>query len=514
MSRITKSDLGTLADSAGLDTLLAGRFSRAIRLTLATGGLADRATIAPGALLNTRFLSRNLDALDPGAPETATLSTSSGQLVLSLPVARKVRSVRLKEPRDGDLIAAFRFDGQAVSEDPVKTATHNQNGARLNVTDSALILKRTNGGEFALTAGEIDAVLLRYTPVNPRLALRLPGETGPGTPFPVQTDADGVPVFPADGIHGAELAAAMEGLLARLPSPLPDPLEVDLILSADQPCSARIDALDLSLVLETQAFAQKAVLRFGGGRRDRQSLSLTLPSGAQLFGGTLSVSVSSTPPGEQLQSAPLNPLPQATGEGLRIADASPAATLMNLDAAQAIAGAELVLAAPNGPADLRAMLYEDRGGQPGDALSESAPRRITRAAPTVTGFSFAPRALPAGAVWLGVAAVSGTAIALLGGTGKLASMGGPAWVIVDDEASGGLAAALRPVSPASSPAESGGPTLSLGDSTLPRLPATGTAAIDLAAAVQSLSGTPELHVSSTTRAIVTIAPPLLRYGLL
>ncbi len=513
MSRITKSDLGSQAATAALDIAEGGRFSRTIRLTLPTGGQAERATVAPGTVLNTRFLNRDADALASDAVEPASFSTSGGQLVLSLPVARQIRYLRLKTPVDGDRISAYRFDGQAVSEDPVRTATHGSNGARLDVTDAALMLKRKNGGEVALSQGEIDAVTLRYAPLNPRLALRLPGETGPGIPFPVQTDADGLPMFPANGTHGDDLATAMLALLARLPTPLPDPLEIDLILSADQPCSARIDALDLSLVLETTALSEKAVLRFSGRRRDRQSLPLSLPGGVLLAGGTLSVTVSGMGPRQQRQDAPTNPLPAISGEGLRVADAAPVATRIDLTDAQVIAGGEIMLAAPEGPVELRAILFSDHAGVPGDTLAESEPSEASRASPTATAFTFPATTVPAGPVWLGVAAVSGIAVAMLGGTGQVARRDGPAFVIVDDADTRGLSAALRPVAPATVSGTPGGPSLTLNDLPLATLPTTGSTSIDLATAAPSLSGTPSLNVTSSAKAIVTIDPPILRYGL-
>ncbi|AVO36358.1 hypothetical protein [Pukyongiella litopenaei] len=513
MSRITKSDLGSQAATAALDRAEGGRFSRIIRLTLPTGGQADRATIATGTVLDTRFLNRDADALAPDAVEAASFAASGGHLVLSLPVARQIRYLRLKTPVDGDRISAYRFDGQAVSEDPVRSATHGSSGARLDVTDAALILKRKNGSEVALSEAEIDAVTLRYAPLNPRLALRLPGETGPGIPFPVQTDADGLPVFPADGTHGGDLAAALQALLARLPAPLPDPLEIDLILSADQPCAARIDALDLSLVLETAALPEKAVLRFSGQRQDRQSLPLSLPDGALLAGGTLSVTVSGMGPRQQRQDAPATPLPAITGEGLRVADASPVATRIDMAGAQVIMGGDLMLAAPHGPVELRAMLYSDRDGLPGDALAESDKREASRASPTATAFTFPATPVPAGPVWLGVVAVSGVAVAMLGGTGRIARRDGPAFVIVEDDQTRGLSAVLRPVSPALVSGTPGGPVLTLDDLPLATLPTAGSTSLDLATAVPALGGTPRLNVTSSAKAIVTIDPPILRYGL-
>jgi hypothetical protein len=513
MSRITKSDLGSLAGSAGLDKAEGGRFSRTIRLSLPTGGQAERAKIASGTMLDTRFLTRDVNALAAGAPEVASLGTSGGQLVLSLPVARQVRRVRLKVPMDGDRIAAFRFDGQAVSEDPVKSASHGGQGARLDVTDSALILKRRNSGNFALAPSAIESVLLRYAPVNPRLALRLPAETGPGTPFPVQTDADDMPIFPVDGTHGADLAAAMTSLLTGLPAPLPDPLEIDLILSADQPCSARIDALDLSLVLEKRALPEKAVLRFSGRRRETQSLPLSLPTGALLSSGSVSVAISAMPPEQAVQGAPVMPLPLPTGEGLRVTDTHSAATMILLESAQVIVDAEVMLSAPNGAAELRTVLYADSEGQPVRALAESKPQTISRARPTAVSFKFAPTALPAGPVWLGLASVSGTAIAMLGGTGRLARTEGPDFVNVEDAENRGLAATLRPFASEATPAAAGGPVISLGETVLQALPTRGTAVLNIGPVITTLAEPTPLHVSSAARAVVTIEPPLLQYAL-
>ncbi|MDW4498774.1 hypothetical protein R5H30_12330 [Sulfitobacter sp. D35] len=513
MSRVTKSDLGSAANPAPLDTAVAGRFSRSIRLTLATGGVADSAEVAPGTVLETRFQNRDADALAPGAVEEADLSTSGGQLVLSLPVARRVRRVRLAAPVDGDRIAAFRFDGSAVSEDAVKSASHGGSGALLNVTDSALILKRRNGGDSALTPGAIEAVTLRYAPLNPRLALRLAGETGPGIPFPVQTDAEGTPVFPADGSHGADLAAAMRALLASLPPPLPDPLEIDLVLSADEPCQARIDALDLTLVLQSRAFPEKEVLRFPGGRRVTQSLEITLPIGAVISGGALGVTVSGTPPAAAKGGAPSAALPPSSGDGLRVSGERRVATRLQQDAALVIVGAAVLLAAPDGPTELRATLHADANGLPGPSLAESAPAGLARAGPTEVAFTFSPTALPAGPVWLGLVALSGTAIALLGGTGSFAHTEEPGFVLIEDDLSRGLVASLVPIAAAVAATPSGGPVIALGETVLQGTPAQGAVSLDLAAALSAGPAPAALHVSSSARSVVTLDPPLLRYEL-
>ena len=511
MSRLRLSDLNGAGDYAPVDVPDAGRFTRVIPLSFPTGGDADTASVAAGAILNSRFQSRTVNALDTSAPEAASLSKSGSDLIVTLPIAREIRYVLLNNPQDGDRIAAYRFDGDVVSDDAVETATHGTSGARLDVTDAQLILRRVNGSEFSLNTGDIDGIDLRYTPGNPRLALRYTDASGTTTvPFAVDLDTEGTPQFPNSAAYGIAFEPAMAALLGGLPSPLPDPLEIDLVMIADQPCEARLDAFDVTLNLEANGFTEKQVLRFSGRNQTQEALTLTLPPGAALAGGLLSVTVAGSPPGPEQQAAPSQPMPASTGEGLRLSQMQPAATQINLDAAQTLIGAEFLLAAPDGAAEARALLLADADGLPGAALAESIPHVIDRATPVPVAFTFAPTPVPSGLLWLGIMPLAGDIIALLGGAQPVALGGGATFTLLP--VASGLAATLRPIStPDTAPPS--GPQLTIANAAPIDLPTAGTTQIDLADHAAALALDPAVSVTSTARAIVTLDPPRLHYTL-
>ncbi len=513
MSRVRLADIGSGAAAAGLDTARAGSFRREVRLSIFTGGVAQAAHVAAGTQLQVTLISRDLDARAAGAPEAALLAMQSGSLALTLPVARQIRSVRLASPAAGDVVAAFRFDGSSVSEDPVAVGTHGASGAVLDVTDRALILKRRNGGsDFALTPSAVSQVVLRYPPANPRLALRRVGDPAE-FPFPARIDSYGLPSFPASTPRGADFAKIIQSVLDRLPVPLPDSLEFDLILIADQPCSARIDALDLSLLLETPGLADKTVLRFPGGRRVVERLTLALPAGAQIHAGRVNVSVSGTPP-SVVPAETAAPVPPAGGEALALGPGMLAATRLDLPVAELVTGADVVLAAPAGPVRVRANLRADTAGLPGAILAEGGQVTFPSARPASVAFDMPPTAIPAGPVWLVVEALGGPAQALLGGPGASATGDGRNFALHPAARERGLAAALRFAHTSASAPDGGRFELRLGGVFLPGMPDTGAAEIDFSPAIDALTGaTAALEVCAPRRAMVTLDTAVLVYTL-
>lgn len=528
MSRVTRAMLGALANPAGLDTPApgpAGRFRRNLPLAIPTGGGAQAATLAAGAVLRTVFAAREVDARAGGAPEPATLQPGPAGLVLTLPRARRLVRVRLAPAQGGDQVAAFRFDGQAVAEDPVAVGGAAAGGAALGVTDARLILRRRRGGaDLALTAGEVASATLAYAPSNPRLGFVLEGDEEGETFLPPVTDAAGQPVFPATAERGADFARALADRLARRAS-LPASLALTLILEADEPCVAGIEALDLTLILERRGFldgAEKRVLRFPGGRREVRALALPLPpSGATILSAGLTASLALDAAARLGGAAPAAgaPDPGEAAEGVALLPASPVATRLALQAALAATGAEAVLAAPEGAAEIVASVWEERDGLPGTRLAESAPVPVTGPRPVLVPFAF-PRgvALPAGPAWLVLTARSGRALVLLApGEGAVALGGVGGFTQLAAAAGRGAAAGLR--SPASDPAGGGAPAilgLSVGGVAVPLQAAAGrrVTTADLRPALVGAGGASvELLVASDASGLVTLDPPVLRYTL-
>jgi hypothetical protein len=536
MSRVTRAALGAAAAAAGLDTPApggVGRFRRSLALAIPTGGgWAQGASVAAGAVLGVAFAAREVDARGAGAPELASLASGGAGLVLSLPVARRLVRVRLHSVQDGDQVAAFRFDGQAVSDDPVAVGPHGVGGATLEVTDSRLVLRRRRAGsDQALGAGEVAATVLRYAPVNPRLGFSIAGDGEGETFLPPVTDAAGQPVFPPVADRGAAFAQALSDRLARrsgATAPLPDPLLLTLILEADEPCAAAIDSLDMTLVLERRGFldgAEKRVLRFPGGRREVRRLAIPLPpAGAQVLSASLALSVAGATTGRIARAASGPAAPPATSsEGVALPPATPVAIRVVLDEAMAAMGAEAVLAAPEEDAEVAASLWDERDALPGTRLADAAPVRVVRARPVLVPFAFPQGvALPAGPAWLVLTATRGRAVLLLAaqaGEGAVAE-GGPGGFHRLAAADGRAPVArLRSPAPPPGTAEEASPGFDLSLAGTPvalQAPEDGGRRLtaDLAVGLAShAGGMAELEVASDARALVTVDPPVLRYVL-
>lgn len=517
MSRVTQVALGALAGAAGLDTATpAGRFRRSLRLAIPTGGGAQGADLGASPVLDVTFLAREVDARAPGAPEPATLAVGGAGLVLSLPVAREIARVRLAAPQAGDQIAAFRFEGAAVSDDPVVAAAHGGAGAVLGVVDRALILRRRNAGDHALTASAIAAVVLRHPPVNPRILIAVGGDPAGEQALPPATGAGGQPVFPASMSSGAALAAALGPALGRLADQgtLPDPLQLDLVLEADQPCAARIDALDIALTLERRGFAGaggKRVLRFRGEGREMQAVALALPPAAQTLAGTMRYCVSGT--ALRARAAPgTGTAPEAQADGVALAGDEIVACRIDLPGAAVVVGAEVVLAATEPRTTLVARLHADREGRPGADLGAGGEVALDAARPHVVAVAFPATTVPAGPVWLALSAPRGAAVAMLGeGEGQAARGRAPDLAPLGPS-TGGLAAVLRFAAPAAE-ASRADVELRMGDVILPAAGGVADLGPALAALPEPRPAEVILSVGAGSGAVVTLDPPVLRYTL-
>ena len=80
MTRITRAALDTAANSAPLDTVRPGatrRYRRTVRVTIPTGGAAQRIEVLPDTVLDVGFIARTFDAATAFSPEVATLTSGS-----------------------------------------------------------------------------------------------------------------------------------------------------------------------------------------------------------------------------------------------------------------------------------------------------------------------------------------------------------------------------------------------------------------------------------------------------
>lgn len=524
MTLLALQAVGAAAGAAPLSAGSGGRFRRTARLLLQTDGTATGIRLAGAVPVRAVFSSREGDALAADAVEHATLSPGGHGLVLQLPAARRITRVTLASAQAGDQVGAYRFDGQAVSSDPVAAAAHGPAGARLDVTDRQLVLKRLRGGQaLVLAPAEVRSVFVAYQPLAPRLGFALPADHGP---------ADFAPAAAAPGAADAitvlaDFAAPLAARIARLPTPLPDLIAVDLVLEADEPCLAAVAELAFDYVLLGNGFAAagKRRLTFPGGGAVTRSLQIVVPPTGTIV--SFPVKFEGFPAGgEAAGGAPAGaagaapaPAPPPANIGLAFSGEETARVRIQLDRAAVVTGAQAELATAE-EAEVVASLWDASDGAPRQ-LSESRAVAV-RGGPASIRFAFDPPvAVPGGSASLAFRAARGRAVLGLG-------TGGAGAVSLD---SGGAAstppaaAGMAPrVSLVRADGDGGGAeaapfALSLGDRALHAVsdPDGRSAIADLAPLLNALPRPRQANLSLTLtsglKAAVTIDPPTVVYDL-
>ena len=189
------------------------------------------------------------------------------------------------------------------------------------------------------------------------------------------------------------------------------------------------------------------------------------------------------------------------------------ATRLSSPGAQALNGAEVVLAASSAEVELCVALFADSMGMPGELRVQGAPVTLGHAGPRAHLFTFEPTAMPSGALWLGVKVLRGSLVALLGGAGPMARKTSGGFVLHAGPVQGFAARLLR-ASPSPEAARAAGMNITLAGQALPP-PAHGPSEVQIGPFADSLNAAPapEFVVESTARAVVTISPPMLHYTL-
>lgn len=531
MSRLTRASLAGATGTVGLDTpspAAPGRYRRLFRFAVPTLGAPGRVEIAANSVCDLTFAARSFDAMAAGAPERALLSASGLGLVLRLPVARQIARVRLSTSNAGDEVAAFRFDGKAVSGDPVAIATHSgSSGASLDVTDSQLILRRRRAGAYlALSPGDVAAVVVTVQPQAPRVGVGIVESTAGVSYLPPQTSPEGQPIFPAFASWGPSLADALTTAIARfadgLAAPLPDPLQIDLVAEADTPCSVTVSAFDLGYVLERAERpdgAEKAVLRFPGGQRESCQARFNGLGGIEVLGATVRLTAQARAATQA--TSPAVALPNldsvaTTGLGIALAPGAALAVRRTLASAQVVTGAQIVASATDsGGAETALVLHGENAGLPGAMLGESVGVRLRAGRPQLVATIFETAiALPAGPIWISLRARRGRCVVALvaDASARVVTGDGAVWSEAASAAGAGAAIALLATAPNDS--ESPGVTLtaSVADQAVP-LAATGVDFVaDLGALPGGFPAAPFMFaVHSTAAGPVTVGPLILRY---
>ncbi len=514
---------------AGLDVRTPeGRFRRLVRVALPTGGHAAGLEILGAASFTAIFTSRTVNALSTTAPERAELHETGEGLVLSLPAARRVARVRTRNRDPRDRLAAFRFDGPVVSEEPVAAGADSSRGVELGVTDRQLIMRRTRGGPpFPLPPGDVVALFLGYDAPNPRIGFALVGD-GAGDEF-LPADADDLPAgtVAAGSAFAAPLSARIARFAETRPDPLPDPLALNLILEADLPCSARLSAFDLAYALTVPGFAGsdgKRRLRFPGGRRTGEAVGINVPPGAIFLcapGRFTRTGGGAVPAGLPTPDADL--AGGAADEGVALLPQALTATRIELDAAQVVTGASARIAGIEDATVSASLWSAGSEGMPGQLLTRSAAVAVASARPSSIHFPFPAAATPPpGTVWLGFAAESGRAVLALrnGGSGQIVQIAdAKAALVAAADGRGAAAHLLHPAAPGEPRAPEAGLAVATGGEAAPLVAEDGgrTSAADLARQLNALPGSrPErvqLEVTSEQGGVVAVEPGQFRYRL-
>jgi hypothetical protein len=366
-------------------------FRQILHLRFVTGGVADGIRIDPEATsLKGKFFPYDYDALHPDEPALkALLSNSGGAVVVELDAPRQVSEIRLssgKASGAGYSVELYRLDGNTLTEKPTASAGVQNNAAvfpeSVGFTDARFAARLEGPASPSLSTGDLAAVQLRSRFAGARIGLSDPNEPSSATFFwpPPEDTAETPPSSLINVEAGNVLAAALDRYLddsfAPLqPSdegkPLPEILDVALILESDAPCVLDLAALDVVYRPFTRSFhpvdrksPDKQVLRFPGGSGVAHEVLVRLPSNASIGSATLETveSFSTDRPLASGADPPASPLTQDRGVHLSVGRW--AAQAVAPPRAMLVSGVAVVLLATARDTRVLVELQGDSAGRP------------------------------------------------------------------------------------------------------------------------------------------------------
>jgi len=322
-------------------------FRQILLLRFVTGGLADGIRIDPEATsLKGKLFSYDYDALNPDEPALqAVLGSSGGAVVVELDAPRQVSEIHLspgKASGAGYSVELYRLDGNTLTEEPTVSASVQNNAAvfpeRVGFTDARFAVRLEGPDSPSLSSGDLAALQLRSRFAGARIGTSDPDEPNSATFFwPTPEDiAETPPASLNDVEAGKAIAAALGRYLddffaPQQPpdgnEPLPEFVDVALVLESDAPCVLDLEALDVVYHPLTRSFhsgdgemLDKQVLRFPGGLGVAREVLIRLPSNASIGSARLET-VESFATDRLLASSddpPNIPLTQDTGVHLSV----------------------------------------------------------------------------------------------------------------------------------------------------------------------------------------------------
>ena len=322
-------------------------FRQILLLRFVTGGLADGIRIDPEATsLKGKFSSYDYDALNPDEPALqAVLSNSGDAVVVALDAPRQVSEIHLspgKASGAGYSVELYRLDGNTLTEKPTGSASVQNNAAAfpesVGFTDARFAVRLEGPASTSLSSGDLAAVQLRSRFAGARIGISDPSEPNSATFFwPTPEDiVETPPASLTDVEAGKAIAAALGRYLDDFfappqPSdgnePLPEFVDVAMILESDAPCVLDLEALDVVYHPLTRSFhsgdgetLDKQVLRFPGELGVARELLVRLPSNASIGSARLETveSFATDRPLASSDDPPNTPLAQDKGVHLSV----------------------------------------------------------------------------------------------------------------------------------------------------------------------------------------------------
>jgi hypothetical protein len=354
----------------------------------------DRATVLAGA-----FSPLCYDALNPGQPlPAAQVSAPGGALLFQLDGPREIRSLAAGSCS----IELYRVDAGKIAALPT-VVTADGNVGPPGFTDSAfgVVLKSDGVAKSPLNAADVSKVNVRSYPTGPRIGVadaalqsvtfffRANGEIGKSAPVSAGDLGKAGPALAkalAAGLNAAWQAAR------GVPQPLPQYIEVALVIQSDAPCNLEIKDLKIYYHRFLDSGA-KQFLRFAGDRVRTQQVPVVLPGKASVVAASIRAVESFQP--QTVSGAGPEPATQPeirSRRGMRVSDSDNrwAALLFTQPAATSADSFVLGVMALADGAELALEVRQDVGGNPSGSLLGAA--RIAVAEPGAARWVVAPLA--------------------------------------------------------------------------------------------------------------------------
>ena len=356
-------------------------FRRILLLRFVTGELADGIRIDHEATsLKGKFSSYDYDALNPDeAALRAVLSNSGGAVVVTLDAPRQVSEILLspgKASGAGYSVELYRLDGNTLTEKPTVSASVQNDAAifpeSVGFTDARFAVRLEGPASSSLSSGDLAAVQLRSRFAGARIGISGPNEPNSATFFwPTPEDIAGTPPASLTNVEAGKAIAAALGRYLDGNEPLPEFVDVALILESDAPCVLDLEALDVAYHPLTRSFhsddgetLDKRVLRFPGELDIAREVLLRLPSNATIGSARLET-VESFPADRPLAASDDPPnAPLAQDKGVHLSVGRWAAQAVVPPRAMSVSGVAVSLLPLARGTRVLAELQEDSDGRP------------------------------------------------------------------------------------------------------------------------------------------------------